>query len=32
MAALGAPRYAVVGHSMGGAVALALAAAERLSA
>jgi 2-hydroxymuconate-semialdehyde hydrolase len=28
MAELGAPRYAVVGHSMGGAVALALAAAE----
>ncbi len=27
MAALGAPRFAVVGHSMGGAVALALAAA-----
>jgi 2-hydroxymuconate-semialdehyde hydrolase len=30
MAARGARRYAVVGHSMGGAVALALAAAERL--
>jgi 2-hydroxymuconate-semialdehyde hydrolase len=28
MAALGAPRFAVVGHSMGGAVALALAATE----
>ena len=28
MAALGVPRYAVAGHSMGGAVALALAAAE----
>src|SRR5689334_12315434 len=28
MAALGLPRYAVVGHSMGGAVALALAAAH----
>ena len=28
MTALDAPRYAVVGHSMGGAVALALAAAE----
>jgi pimeloyl-ACP methyl ester carboxylesterase len=30
LAARGARRYAVVGHSMGGAVALALAAAERL--
>ena len=30
MAARGARRYAVVGHSMGGAVALALAATERL--